>query len=108
MKNIAKLFKIPQKSKDLEKLWKCNNREMRKRIENLQMLGYDIINLQDGKGYFIGNSDNVRHYVRQEIKRLSSVANKVNIMAKCNNLDVEIVILQADDENQIPGQIKIT
>lgn len=108
MKNIEKLFKIPQNAKNLEKLWKCDNRAMRKRIENLQLIGYDIINLQDGKGYFIGNADNVRHYVRQEIKRLSSVANKVNVMAKRNNLDVEIVILQADDENQIPGQIKIT
>lgn len=48
--NVFEIFKEPVKREELSKIFGCSDREARRIVENLQK-NYNIINLQDGKGY---------------------------------------------------------
>ena len=59
----------------------CPDRSAREVIASLQK-EYNIINLQDGRGYVIGTDEQVRRYVLQEHARARKIFIKANAMLK--------------------------
>lgn len=59
------------KRSELCRLSGLSDRNMRRQIENLQMQGYRIVNLQGGEGYFVPkNEAEFNAYMRQERSRI--------------------------------------
>lgn len=86
--NISDIFKTPRKRSELPLIFNTNDREARDKIAELQS-EYKIINLQDGRGYFIGNDAEGIKYSFQEIHRATSSFEKAcNISAQCKIEDI--------------------
>lgn len=81
---IEEIFKNPVKRQDLGNIFDCSDREARERIAELQDR-YNIINLQDGKGYFLADDELAIRYAEQEMRRAIKIFNKArNILKRCN------------------------
>lgn len=75
--NVFEIFKEPVKREELSKIFGCSDREARRIVENLQK-NYNIINLQDGRGYFLANDREAERYARQEMSRALKIFEKAN------------------------------
>ena len=85
---MVELFIEPVKRSDLSHIFGCSDREARERISELQEL-YNIINLQDGKGYFLADDEQAIRYAQQEMHRALKIFNKARyILSRCNKTKV--------------------
>lgn len=83
------------KRQDLPKLFGCSDRAARKRIEQLQEK-YNIVNLQDGKGYFLADNETALKYAKQERSRAKASYIKASRMiARCSDSQGEKVFVRA-------------
>lgn len=82
MIEVEKIFAVPVKREDLAAvLGVGSDREARRILSELQMR-YNIINLQDGKGYFLADDDTALRYAEQERRRAIKSFAKANAMIK--------------------------
>lgn len=83
--DVREVFKEPVKRAALPKALGCeNDREARRIIAELQK-EYNIINLQDGKGYFLADDETALRYGMQERKRAASAFKKAyKIISRCS------------------------
>lgn len=80
--DVQKLFAEPVKREDLASVLGVeSDRVARKIVSELQMK-YNIINLQDGKGYFLADNDTALRYAEQERRRAIKSFVKANAMIK--------------------------
>ena len=79
--NVREIFKEPKTKKELMSIFKCDEREIRRKIASLQK-NYNIVNFQDGKGYFLANDKQVEKYAKQELKRAVNIFTKASQMLK--------------------------
>ena len=85
-------FKNPVKREDLPRVFGCSDRKARKEIEMLQEK-YNIINLQDGRGYFLADDVTARKYAKQEMRRAISTFQKARrILKRCKENPDQIEI----------------
>ncbi len=70
------------------------DRAVRKRIQLLREKGYNIINRQDGKGYFLASDEETLKYARMRRKRAIAEFNAANLMEmRCIHKDgIEIPV----------------
>lgn len=82
------VFKNPVKREDLTKvLGVRSDREARRILAELQKT-YNIINLQDGRGYFLADDVTAMRYAEQERRRALKSFQKANEMImRCKNTD---------------------
>ena len=82
------VFKNPVKREDLTKvLGARSDREARRILAELQKT-YNIINLQDGRGYFLADDVTAMRYAEQERRRALKSFRKANEMImRCKNID---------------------
>ncbi len=86
------IFKNPVKREELPRIFGCGDRKARKIIESLQE-NYNIINLQDGRGYFLADNETANRYARQEMRRGISLLRKAKkIMRRCSENQNQIRI----------------
>lgn len=84
---IEQLFSTPKTRAELRKEWNTSDRELRIIVGRLQEY-YPIVNLQDGRGYFLGNEEECFQYLLQELSRGISSAEKIqNIASFCRFSD---------------------
>ena len=69
------IFREPVKREELSAIFGCSDREARERISLLQE-NYNIVNLQNGKGYFLADDETAKRYAQQEIRRAIKIFNK--------------------------------
>lgn len=70
---------------ELPNIFKCTDREARRIISELQEK-YNIVNLQDGKGYFLADDETALRYAKQERSRaLKSYLKANRIVSRCTN-----------------------
>lgn len=74
-------FKNPVKRADLPRVFGCSDRQARKEIDTLQEK-YNIINLQDGRGYFLADDMTTIRYAKQEMRRAISTFRKAKRMLR--------------------------
>jgi len=79
--NVAEIFKTPKTKQELCLIFNCDDRTLRSKISKMQKR-YNIINLQDGKGYYIASDKDVEKYARQEMHRAIKIFNKARTMLK--------------------------
>lgn len=80
---IEEIFAVPVKRRDLERIFGCSDREARRIIAQLQEK-YNIVNFQDGRGYFLADDETAIRYARQEQQRAKSALRKADgIIARC-------------------------
>lgn len=92
---ILEHLKNHVKRQDLPKLFGCSDRAARKRIEQLQEK-YNIVNLQDGKGYFLADNKTALKYAKQERSRAKASYIKASRMiARCSDSQGEKVFVRA-------------
>lgn len=111
---IIEIFKNPVKRQDLPKIFDCPDRAARKQIEQLQKK-HNIVNLSDGRGYFLADDKTALRYAEQEKRRAKSDLNKANmIIARCLKSDGgEVVPVRAHFRRikkatkEAPGQIQM-
>lgn len=72
-------FKKPVKREELSALFGCSDREARGKIAELQE-NYNIVNLQNGKGYFLADDNTAKRYALQEMGRAIKIFNKARKM----------------------------
>jgi biotin operon repressor len=77
--NIKEIFANPIPREDLPKVFGCSDREARQHISALQE-HYNIINLQNGKGYFLADDATTIKYAEQEMRRAVKIFNKARKM----------------------------
>jgi len=86
-------FKVPRTRKEVRDCWGCTDNCARITIRKLQDRGLNIVNLQNGKGYFIPNNPKVvAEYAKQEIARGLSCITKGYAMIKRCGQDFQISI----------------
>ena len=82
MIDVDKVFAVPVKREDLASVFGVgSDREARRILSDLQMR-YNIINLQDGKGYFLADDETALRYAEQERRRAIKSFLKANAMIK--------------------------
>jgi len=92
MINVAEVFKEPVKRSELKSIFGCSDREARRKIA-LLMEDYNIVNLQDGKGYVLADEETAVKYAMQERHRGIMSLKKANkILARCENYEFDKVI----------------
>ena len=85
--DIAYIFKEPVKREELARVLGCSNdRQARERLAELQE-NYNIINLQDGRGYFLADDETAKKYAKQEMRRAISTFRKAQRIRKRCNID---------------------
>ena len=86
MLDVKTIFKEPVKRSDLAKVLGVeSDREARRILSELQQT-YNIINLQDGRGYFLADDETAIKYAEQERKRALKSFNKANqMLMRCRN-----------------------
>ena len=85
-------FKNPVKRPDLPRVFGCSDRQARKEIKMLQEK-YNIINLQDGRGYFLADDVTAIRYAKQEMRRaISTFRNARRILKRCKENPDQIEI----------------
>lgn len=77
--DIKEFFSTKRSRKEIAQFFECSDREARSRISDLQE-HYNIVNLQDGKGYFIADDETVKKYAEQEMHRAIKSFNKARKM----------------------------
>lgn len=78
--NVVEIFSSPVKRCDLAKaLGVESDREARRVLAELQK-NHNIINLQDGRGYFLADNETALRYAEQERRRALKSFNKANLM----------------------------
>lgn len=78
--NVVEIFSSPVKRCDLAKvLGVDSDREARRILAELQK-NHNIINLQDGRGYFLADNETALRYAEQERRRALKSFNKANLM----------------------------
>lgn len=77
--DIQEFFKVKRSRQEIANFFDCSDREARSKIADLQEQ-YNIINLQDGKGYFIGSDKQVEEYAKQEMHRAKKTWEKARKM----------------------------
>ena len=75
--NVKEVFKTPVKRSELPGVFGCSDRAARKIISELTK-EYNIINLQDGRGYFLADDETALKYAMQERSRGISALSKAN------------------------------
>ena len=91
---IQEFFATKRSRAEIAEYFGCNDREARERISDLQRT-YNIVNLQDGKGYFIADNETTRKYAEQELARALKCFNKARVMferVKENTDDIMIPV----------------
>lgn len=94
MLDVKAIFSKPVKRAELASvLGVGSDREARKILSELQKQ-YNIINLQDGKGYFLADDKEALRYAQQERSRALKSFNKANeIIRRCRKCDcIEIPV----------------
>lgn len=104
------VFKEPVKRGDLARvLGVDSDREARRILAELQK-NHNIINLQDGRGYFLADNETALKYAEQERRRALKSFNKANLMVmrckKASGIEVPVRahvrhIGKTNNENQI-------
>ena len=91
---MLKLLQKPVTRSRLITLTGESDREVRKRIQRLREMGYNIINNQDGKGYFLASDEETLKYARMRRKRALSEFKAANLMEmRCMHKDgIEIPV----------------
>lgn len=86
MQDIHIIFAQPVKRQDLALVLGCeSDREARRILSELQK-SYNIINLQDGKGYYLADDETVMKYAMQERSRaLKSLQKANNMIRRCQH-----------------------
>ncbi len=86
MQDIHIIFAQPVKRQDLALVLGCeSDREARRILSELQK-SYNIINLQDGKGYYLADDETVMKYAMQERSRaLKSLQKANNMIRRCRS-----------------------
>ena len=80
--NVEKVFASPVKREQLASVLGVEtDREARRIISELQKK-YNIINLQDGRGYFLADNDTAIRYAEQERRRALKSFQKANDMLR--------------------------
>ena len=94
--NVQAIFSKPVKRADLASaLGVGSDREARRVLSELQKQ-YNIINLQDGRGYFLADNETALRYAEQERRRALKSFNKANEMVRrCKNVDGVVVPVRA-------------
>lgn len=88
MLDVNVIFKEPVKRCDLAKVLGVeSDREARRILSELQKT-HNIINLQDGRGYFLADNETAMRYAQQERKRALKSFDKANQMImRCTSSD---------------------
>lgn len=92
--NVVEIFSSPVKRCDLARVLGVeSDREARRILSELQKT-YNIINLQDGRGYFLADNKTAIRYAEQERKRALKSFNKANqMLMRCRGNDgIEIPV----------------
>lgn len=106
--DIKAIFSFPRKRKELPVIFNTDDRGARIIITKLQEK-YILINLQDGRGYFIGDSKDGIKYSFQELSRGKSSIEKVcNILAQCDFENIDELQTFVDDMTFIIGMLHKT
>lgn len=86
MLDIKAIFSEPVKRCDLARVLGVeSDREARRILSQLQKT-YNIINLQDGRGYFLADDETAVRYAEQERKRALKSFDKANqMLMRCKN-----------------------
>lgn len=81
--DIKALFAKPVKRSELSVIFNCSDREARRIVSSL-MQKYNIVNLQDGRGYVLADNEMAVKYAMQERKRGIASLKKANlILSRC-------------------------
>lgn len=106
------IFAEPVKRENLASvLGVGSDREARRILSELQK-SYNIINLQDGRGYFLADDETALKYAEQERKRALKSFLKANAMLKrCKKVDGIVIPVRAHVRTigkrmPDPGQIR--
>ena len=79
--NVKEIFSKPVTRAELCLILGVSDREARKMIAELQE-NYNIVNLQNGKGYFLADDETTKRYAEQEMRRALKSFNKAREMLK--------------------------
>ena len=96
-------FSEPKSRADICDLFNARDAMARQYIAKLQDLGLDIVNLQNGKGYYIPkDTKTVAEYAKQEINRgFACIAKGYKMIKRCgqeNQIKIEELIEQIESE----------
>lgn len=81
--DVETVFKNPVKRSELSVIFNCSDREARRIVSSL-MQDYNIVNLQDGRGYVLADDETAVKYAMQERKRGIASLKKANlILSRC-------------------------
>ena len=91
--NVEIVFKHPVKRRDLPKILGCDSdREARRIIAELEK-EYNIVNMQDGRGYFLADDKTAIKVALRERKRGIALIKKANeILSRCESVPIDIVV----------------
>jgi hypothetical protein len=83
--DVKEIFKEPVKRSELATVLNCkSDRQARKLLADLRE-DYNIINLQDGRGYVLADDETALRYAMQERKRAISAFKTANrIIMRCS------------------------
>ncbi len=82
---VKVIFAQPVPRSDLPIIFNCTDRKARAIISKLQEK-YNIVNLQDGKGYFLADNETALRYAKQERSRaLKSYLKANKIVSRCTH-----------------------
>ena len=104
--NVAfyeKFFAVPRTRSEMRNLWGIKDSVLRDHIRKLQKAGLNIINLQDGKGYYIPEEiEKVARYAEQEIERgISCIAKGYMMIKRCgqeNQIKIDDIVKEVEME----------
>lgn len=81
---IEKLFSKPVKKADLPRVLGCSNERAARATISRLAEEYNIVNFQDGKGYFLADNETAIKYAMQERKRgIASITKANKIIKRC-------------------------
>lgn len=90
--NVEEVFKNPVPRSELPKIFNCGDRAAREKISKL-CEEYNIVNLQDGRGYVLADEETAIRYAMQERHRgIASLRKANNILKRCENPKIGIVV----------------
>lgn len=77
---LLKLLEKPMTRTELAAVTGESDRAVRKRIQQLREQGYNIVNRQDGSGYYLAGDEETLKYAQMRRKRALSEFRAANIM----------------------------
>lgn len=78
---ITEFFQQKRTRQEIAEYFNCSDRDARAKIAELQE-NYNIVNMQDGKGYFLADDETVKKYAQQEMSRALKSFDKARKMLK--------------------------